>query len=141
MADGLRGLISFISFISYPKEDRVRYLEIAKRAIEEIEARDRGAPDTDAQATKETNLTKKVPSIPPGVTLIRWEPKPAPVILTRASVVTDVEQFITATLAQIGTLLKSTKAEPRKLRDLVDALEECGVIVQVPGIGSPSGGK
>jgi hypothetical protein len=39
---------------------------------------------------------------------------------------------------------KASKPEPetsRKLRDLVDALEQCGVVVKISGVGSPSGGK
>lgn len=119
------------------------YLEIAKRAIEEMEAsnktqntiRNGQAQATDAPATTYTTETTKVPSMPPGITLIRWEPKPAPVILTRASVVTDVQSFVAATLQQLGRLLHS-KAELCRLRDLIDALEDCGVIVEVPGIGN-----
>ena len=83
--------------------------------------------------TTETTKAPSAPKMPPGVTLIEWNPKPPPVGISYCAVVNDVEGFITDTLTQLGKLLDS-KAEPdraRKLRDLVDALEQCGVVVQV----------
>lgn len=79
---------------------------------------------------------RAIPPMPQGVQLLRWEPKPSPVMLTRVSVslIKDVPEFIRNTLTELGQLLEQS-AEPRKLRDLIDALEECGCIVQVPRIG------
>lgn len=81
-----------------------------------------------------------IPRMPEGVQLLRWEPKPSPVMLSRVSVsvVEDVPKFIRDTLTELGQLLEQS-AEPCKLRDLVDALEQCGCIVEVPGIGSGGG--
>ena len=94
--------------------------------------------------TKPTKPTaEKIPPMPRGVKLIAWNPKRPPVGISYCAVVSDVEGFIADTLTQIGKLLNS-KAEPearRKLRDLVDVLEQCGVVVKIRGIGSPSGGS
>ncbi len=86
---------------------------------------------------------RDVPQMPQGVQLVRWEPKPAPVLLSRVTVVNDVPQFIRTTLDDLDRALHSepeTVAEP-EVRELVDRLEQCGVVVKVQGIGSPSGGK
>ena len=86
---------------------------------------------------------RDIPPMPLGVCLLRWNPKPAPLLLTTESVVTDVNQFIADTLAQLDRTLRSTHgaATHRKLRELVDRLEQCGVVVKVDGVGSPVGGK
>lgn len=86
---------------------------------------------------------RDIPPMPEGVCLLRWNPKPSPVLLTTESVVTDVDQFIADTIAQLDKALHSKQgpATHRKVRDLVDRLEQCGVVVKVHGIGSPSGGK
>jgi len=39
--------------------------------------------------------------MPPGVRLVRWEPKSGPVILTHYAVVTDVSRFISMTLLEL----------------------------------------
>ena len=94
-----------------------------------------------SKPTKPT--AEKIPPMPPGVTLIAWNPKHPPVGISYCAVVNDVEGFISDTLTQLGKLLDS-KAEPettRQLRDLVDALEQCGVVVQIRGVGSAVGGR
>ncbi len=85
---------------------------------------------------------ERIPPMPQGVRLVRWEPKPAPVLLTTASVVTDVDQFIRATLNELGAAMRSRPTTPilrsrhaRRLRDLTDRLEQVGVIVQVSDTG------
>jgi hypothetical protein len=45
------------------------------------------------------------PVMPTGVRLIRWQPKEAPIILTRWSVVTDTTKFIHETLRQLDAAL------------------------------------
>lgn len=74
-----------------------------------------------------------IPAMPPGVRLMRWEPKPAPVILTHCAVVTDVSRFISMTLLELRAALagKRWQAGHRSVRELVDRLEQCGVILQV----------
>jgi hypothetical protein len=74
-----------------------------------------------------------IPPMPEGVRLVRWEPKPAPVALTRVEVVTDVPRFVTMTLLALKAALvgKRWLAGNRSVRELIERLEECGVIVEV----------
>jgi hypothetical protein len=50
---------------------------------------------------------KEIPAMPLGVRLVHWEPKPAPVILTEWSVVTDVDRFIRMTLLGLHWLVSN----------------------------------
>jgi len=77
-----------------------------------------------------------IPAMPPGVRLVHWEPKPAPVILTHYAVVTDVSRFISMTLMELRAALagKRWQSGHRSVRELVDRLEQCGVILQVSGV-------
>lgn len=84
---------------------------------------------------------RAVPPMPDGVELLTWNPKRPPVAITQCAVVTDVERFVAATLQQLGRLLLRRQPDYHRLRDLVDALEQCGVVVKVAGIGSASGGR
>jgi len=72
-------------------------------------------------------------SMPPGVRLVRWDPKQPPILLERCSVVIDVEKFISATLAQIRARLEGRDfaAGNWPLRELVERLEQVGVEVEV----------
>jgi len=74
-----------------------------------------------------------IPAMPPGVRLVHWEPKAAPVVLTQYSVVTDVHQFIRMTLLELKAALgdKRWQAGHRSARDLVDRLEQCGVRLEI----------
>ena len=74
-----------------------------------------------------------IPPMPEGVHLIRWEPRPAPVILTRYAVVTEVHRFITATLLELKAAMVGERwlAGNRSVRELIERLEECGVVVEV----------
>jgi hypothetical protein len=85
---------------------------------------------------------RDIPPMPEGVRLLEWNPKPAPVLLTTGSLVTDVDQFIADTLAQLDRVLNSKQGATahRKVRELVDQLEQCGVVVKIAGVGSASGG-
>jgi hypothetical protein len=76
---------------------------------------------------------KEIPAMPLGVRPVDWDPKPAPVILTQWSVVTDVDRFIRMTLLELKAALagKQWQAGHWSARDLVDRLEECGVRVQI----------
>jgi hypothetical protein len=132
--------------MSQEKEDRMTYLEMALKAAKEMdEQASRPRYAGTRIATKATNAIKarSVPEMPEGVRLLEWNPKPAPVLLTTASLVTDVDQFIADTLAQLDRALRSKQgvAAYRKVRELVDRLEQCGIIVQIRGVGSASGGR
>jgi hypothetical protein len=74
-----------------------------------------------------------IPAMPPGVRLVRWEPKAAPVILTHYAVVTDVPRYISMTLLELEAALagKQWQAGHWSVRELVDRLEQCGIILQV----------
>jgi hypothetical protein len=75
----------------------------------------------------------KMPPLPWDVSLVRWEPKPAPVFLTNIAVVTDVQQYIWVCLGRLGAVLHSKHGPAiyREVRELVDRLEQCGVVVRV----------
>jgi len=77
-----------------------------------------------------------IPAMPPGVRLIRWEPKPAPVVLTQYSVVTDVSRFISMTILELRAAItgKQWQAGHRSVRELTERLEQCGVVLQVSDV-------
>lgn len=74
-----------------------------------------------------------IPPMPEGVHLVRWEPKPAPVLLTQYSVVTDALKFISTTLLELKAALagKRWQSGHWSVRELTDRLEQCGVLVQI----------
>jgi hypothetical protein len=76
---------------------------------------------------------EKLPSMPPGVRLLHWEPKPAPVILAPYLVVTGVDRFVRMTLIELKAALagKPWQSGHWSVRDLVDRLEQVGVRVEV----------
>ena len=73
------------------------------------------------------------PPMPPGVRLLKWEPKTPPVAVVRKGIVSNVDRFIGATVRQLGARLegKDFLAGNWSLRELVDRLEQVGVHVQV----------
>jgi hypothetical protein len=73
------------------------------------------------------------PLMPPGVRLLKWEPKIPPVAIVRMGIVSNVDKFIDATLRQLRARLegKDFLAGNWSLRELVDRLEQVGVHVQV----------
>jgi hypothetical protein len=77
-----------------------------------------------------------IPAMPPGVLLVLWQPKPAPVILTQYAVVTDVSRFISMTLLELRAAIagKRWQAGHRSVRELIDRLEQCGVILQISDV-------
>ena len=111
------------------------FLEMALRAVEEMgQGAEMTAMKRAEDATKATRATKasSVPRMPDGVYLLKWNPKPAPVLLTHMAVVTDVSQFIGATLAELDAVLHSKQGSTpdRGVRELVDRLEQCGGVVR-----------
>jgi hypothetical protein len=112
------------------------YLEMALKAAREMsEETNRTHPVRTPVATKATEATKAcfVQKMPEGVRLIEWNPKPAPILLTTASVVTEVDEFIEGTLAKLGAALhpKQEQVGHREVRELMDQLEQCGVVVRL----------
>ena len=51
------------------------------------------------------DLLSQRPAMPAGVRLVRWEPKIAPVELSRCETVVDVDKFIRSTLMQVEARL------------------------------------
>lgn len=78
-----------------------------------------------------------IPPMPDGVRLIRWEPKPAPVALTRVEIVTDVPVFVSVTLRELKAALAGKRwlAGNRSVREVIERLAECGVLVEVRSTG------
>jgi hypothetical protein len=73
------------------------------------------------------------PAMPPGVRLLKWEPKNAPIAIVRMGIVSDVPKFIAATLLELQARLegKDFLAGNWSLRELVDRLEQVGVAVEI----------
>lgn len=71
--------------------------------------------------------------MPPGVRLLKWDPKTPPVAIVRMGIVTNVDLFIDSTLRELRARLegKNFLAGNWSLRELVDRLEQVGVRVQV----------
>jgi hypothetical protein len=81
--------------------------------------------------------TERIPALPPGVRLIRWEPKAAPIQLSRCLTVADVDKFVRSTLRQVEARLngKGWLAGGWTLSTLLERLEACGCLVE---LDSPS---
>jgi hypothetical protein len=76
------------------------------------------------------------PPMPPGVRLLKWEPKTPPVAIVRMGIVSNVDKFIGATLRELRARLegKDFLAGNWSLSELVDRLEQVGVEVRVEGV-------
>lgn len=73
------------------------------------------------------------PAIPSGVRLLRWEPKDAPVQLSRCERVTGVYRFIEATLMQVDARLHDKRwlAGNWPLSELIERLAAVGCMVEI----------
>jgi hypothetical protein len=73
------------------------------------------------------------PPMPPGVQLLKWEPKTPPIAVVRMGIVSNVDTFIDATLRELRARLEDEDflAGNWSLRELVDRLEQVGVVVSV----------
>jgi hypothetical protein len=73
------------------------------------------------------------PQMPPGARLVSWQPKAAPVRLSRCTTVTDVERFIGVTLAQLAAHSngKHWVGGNWGLQGLLARLEACGCVVKL----------
>lgn len=76
-----------------------------------------------------------IPTMPPGVRLVRWEPKTPPVAIVRMGIVANVDKFIGATLRELRVRLEGRDflAGNWSLRELVDRLEQVGIAVKIEG--------
>jgi hypothetical protein len=81
------------------------------------------------------------PPMPPGVRLLKWEPKEPPVMIVRMGIVSNVDNFVAATLLQLQARLegKDFLAGNWSLRELVDRLDQVGVAVKIEN--APSAGR
>jgi hypothetical protein len=78
-------------------------------------------------------LLSDCPAMPPGVRLIRWEPRNAPVQLSRCETVTDVTRFAVSTIAQIDARLRDKHwlAGNWPLSELLARLAAIGCVVEL----------
>lgn len=105
---------------------RCRLPEYAAHLLDELRANRDAVYDALSQR-------EQVPRMPNGVRLVRWGPKDPPVILVHLGVVTDVPKFVGSTLRQLDAAIKGKRwlAGHWTVRELVDRLEQCGVVVEV----------
>ena len=81
----------------------------------------------------QTRPAPKVPAMPKGVRLIRWEPKAAPVAIDVCSVVVDVPKFIEGELRALDSKLNN----PQTIRggfsvpQMLDRLAQAGLEVEL----------
>jgi hypothetical protein len=88
-----------------------------------------------------------IPELPSGVRLVEWRPKPTPVMITYWAVVTDLQAFIRSTLRQLDHALAWEAGDEKhrwlagnwSVREHIDRLEQCGVIVKVESKPCTSG--
>lgn len=78
------------------------------------------------------DLLRQRPTTPPGVTLVRWNPIPAPVRLNRCVVVIDTHRFIEAKLRELAASLRGDQwgAGNWSCSELRSHLESVGVVVE-----------
>jgi len=81
------------------------------------------------------------PPMPPGIRLLKWQPKTLPVVIVRMGIVSNVDKFIDATLRQVRARLegKDFLAGNWSLRELVDRLEQVGVSVTIESTNASAG--
>ena len=75
----------------------------------------------------------EIPSMPAGVRLVCWNLEKPPVAIERCSVVNDPALFARRTLEQLQVALegKNCLAGNWSIRELVDRLEQVGVVVEL----------
>jgi hypothetical protein len=105
---------------------RVRLPEDAVHLLEELRAHKDGVLSL-------LRRREAISAMPPGVRLVHWEPKPAPVVLTQYSCVKHVGRFVRMTLLELKAALASKRWQSghRSPRELVDRLEQCGVRLEI----------
>jgi len=98
------------------------YLEIARRVMRELELEKMQAQSAAPIA------------LPAAVRLVKWETKRAPILITRCSVVTDVDGFAAVLLGRLELALKGESNW--SVREIVETLEQIGVHVEVETQGT-----
>jgi hypothetical protein len=80
------------------------------------------------------------PPMPPGVRLLKWEPRDPPIAIVHIGIVNNVDRFVGATVRQLRARLegKDFLAGNWSLRELVDRLEQVGVVVSIENTRSCS---
>jgi len=78
------------------------------------------------------------PTMPPGVQLLSWKLREPPIAIERWTVVNNSSLFARNTLEQLGAALagKSWLAGNWSVKELIDRLEQVGVVVAVKAGGS-----
>jgi hypothetical protein len=78
-------------------------------------------------------LLRQRPAMPPGVRLVRWEPLPAPIRMSRWLTVVDTALFIQSKLRQLAARLNGDDfgAGNWGLSELLESLENVGVTVTI----------
>jgi hypothetical protein len=78
-------------------------------------------------------LLEQRPTMPAGVTLVRWEPLPAPVQVNRWLTATNTHGFIENTMRQLGARLRGDDwgAGNWSCTELVARLEAVGITVKL----------
>jgi hypothetical protein len=73
------------------------------------------------------------PPMPPGVRLLKWQPKDPPIAIVHMGIVSNVPKFVAATMLQLRARLegKDSLAGNWSLRELLDRLEQVGVAVEI----------
>ena len=109
--------------VSYPDSER----------REELSRQIRLLRNQRAEVVAYLRARSAISPMPDGVRLLRWELKPPPIALTRVEIVTDVSRFVTMTLLQLKAAIAGKRylAGNRSVRELIERLEDCGVVVQV----------
>jgi hypothetical protein len=79
------------------------------------------------------DLLSERPAMPVGVRLISWEPKAAPVQISRCETATDVTRFAVSTIAQIDARLHDRRwlAGNWPLSELLARLAAVGCVVEL----------
>jgi hypothetical protein len=106
--------------ISYPDEERRE--ELAERIAFLRDHKDEVAEFLRARAV--------IPPMPPGIRLVKWDIKEAPVAISYYAVVTDPTLFVSTTLGQLKAALENPKRWVGwTVPQLLDRLRQVGVDV------------
>ncbi len=114
--------------VEYPEDVR----ESVRPILEQLRSRKEEVRQLLYKHPPGTLAPAECPPLPPGVKLVRYAPKPPPVLLAPWSVVTDVEKFIRAELCDLEWRLKHPKgyAAP-PLPEILSKLAEVGVELEL----------
>jgi hypothetical protein len=111
------------------------------RALFPADARARMVPVLERLRTNREQIADvlrqrgEIPLMPPGVQLVSWKLRKPPIVIQRWSVVTNPALFAERTLEQLEAALdgKDCLAGHRSVHELLDRLEQVGVVVNLDG--------